>query len=76
MLKAKQIQISMDGKGSWRDSMAMRWVAAGFLEAEKAFRRLRGHQQMPLLTHSGSWTRSRSIEKGRIIISAAGLTSN
>jgi len=29
--------------------MAMRWVAAGFLEAEKAFRRLRGHQNFPSL---------------------------
>jgi transposase-like protein len=29
--------------------MAMRWVAAGFLEAEKAFRRLRGHQRFPAL---------------------------
>ena len=29
--------------------MAMRWVAAGFLEAEKAFRRLRGHQSLPSL---------------------------
>ena len=29
--------------------MAMRWVAAGFLEAEKAFRRLRGHQKLPSL---------------------------
>ena len=29
--------------------MAMRWVAAGFLEAEKAFRRLRGHKQIAAL---------------------------
>ena len=29
--------------------MAMRWAAAGFLEAEKAFRRLRGHQSLPSL---------------------------
>ena len=34
----------------YRDAdMAMRWVAAGFLEAEKAFRRLRGHQSFPSL---------------------------
>jgi len=34
----------------YRDAhMAMRWVAAGFLEAEKAFRRLRGHQSLPSL---------------------------
>jgi putative transposase len=29
--------------------MAMRWVAAGFLEAEKAFRRLRGHKYIAAL---------------------------
>ena len=29
--------------------MAMRWAAAGFLEAEKAFRRLRGHASIPAL---------------------------
>lgn len=34
----------------YRDAgMAMRWVAAGFLEAEKAFRRLRGHQHIAAL---------------------------
>ena len=37
----------------YRDAqMAMRWVAAGFLEAEKAFRRLRGHKQIPALIHA------------------------
>ena len=29
--------------------MAMRWAAAGFLEAEKAFRKLRGHADIPAL---------------------------
>jgi transposase-like protein len=34
----------------YRDAqMAMRWVAAGFLEAEKAFRRLRGYERIPAL---------------------------
>ena len=34
----------------YRDaSMAARWTAAGFLEAEKAFRRLRGHERIPAL---------------------------
>lgn len=28
---------------------AMRWTAVGFLEAEKAFRRLRGHASIPAL---------------------------
>ncbi len=32
---------------NYRDAdMAMRWAAAGFLEAEKSFRRLRGHQHV------------------------------
>ena len=35
---------------NYRDvAMAMRWTAAGFLEAEKAFRRLRGHQHIAAL---------------------------
>ena len=35
---------------NYRDvKMAMRWAAAGFLEAEKAFRRLRGYQHIAAL---------------------------
>ena len=34
----------------WRDgSMKKRWLAAGMLEAERSFRRLKGHQEMPVL---------------------------
>ncbi len=35
----------------WRDEgdMRRRWAAAGMLEAERRFRRLRGHAQMPQL---------------------------
>jgi putative transposase len=35
----------------WRDEgdMRRRWCAAGLLEAERKFRRLRGHRQMPQL---------------------------
>ena len=34
----------------YRDAqMALRWTAAGFLEAEKAFRRLRDHRHIPAL---------------------------
>ena len=29
--------------------MALRWTAAGFLEAEKSFRKVRGHAQMKTL---------------------------
>ena len=35
----------------WQDEgdMRRRWCAAGLLEAQKKFRRLRGHRQMPQL---------------------------
>ena len=34
----------------WRDAkMAMRWTAAGMLEAAKGFRRLKAHKQLPIL---------------------------
>ncbi len=34
----------------WRDTrMMMRWTAAGMLEAQKGFRRLKAHKQLPLL---------------------------
>jgi hypothetical protein len=34
----------------WRDGqMRRRWCAAGMLEAEKSFRRVRGYRQMPSL---------------------------
>lgn len=37
----------------YRDvQMALRWVAAGFLEAEKSFRRLRGRERIPALIHA------------------------
>lgn len=34
----------------WRDGhMALRWTAAGSLEAKKTFRKLKGHRLMPML---------------------------
>ncbi len=34
----------------WRDGqMVLRWTAAGMLNAERAFRRIKGHKQMPQL---------------------------
>src|SRR2546425_12348124 len=34
----------------WRDgSMVLRWVATALMEAEKKFRRVRGHRDMPQL---------------------------
>ena len=34
----------------WRDAqMVLRWTAAGMLNAERSFRRIKGHKQMPQL---------------------------
>ena len=34
----------------WRDAgMALRWVAASMIEANKGFRRLKAHKQLPVL---------------------------
>ena len=34
----------------WRDArMALRWTATDMLEAEKRFRRLKAHKQLPIL---------------------------
>ena len=34
----------------WRNSrMALRWVAAGMMEAAKGFRKLKAHKQLPIL---------------------------
>jgi putative transposase len=34
----------------WRDGeMVLRWTAAGMLNAERSFRRIKGYQQMPQL---------------------------
>ena len=34
----------------WRNAgMALRWTAAGMMEATKGFRRLKGHKQLPIL---------------------------
>ena len=38
---------------NWRDGkMIKRWVAAGILEAQRGFRRLRGHKGMPVLVQA------------------------
>ena len=35
---------------NWRDgTMKKRWIAAGMLEAERSFRRVKGHADMPTL---------------------------
>ena len=41
---------TMHNVKNWRDGeMKKRWVAAGMLEAQRSFRRLRGYKQMPVL---------------------------
>ena len=32
--------------------MGLRWTAAGMLEGEKQFRRIRGYRELPLLTNA------------------------
>ena len=34
---------------AWRNEMALRWTAAGLLEAKKTFRRLKAYRQLPVL---------------------------
>ena len=37
----------------WRDGqMVLRWTAAGMLNAERSFRRIKGHKQMPQLVRA------------------------
>ena len=44
----------------WKDgSMKKRWIAAGMLEAERSFRRVRGHKDMPKLVDALRRRRSR-----------------
>ena len=57
----------------WQDQgdMRRRWCAAGLLEAEKKFRRLRGHRQMPQLVaalrrHADAVTPTRETDKNSI----------
>lgn len=44
----------------WRDaSMALRWAAAGMLEAKAALRRLKAHRQLPALRRALAEHRAR-----------------
>ena len=37
----------------WRNAeMALRWTAAGLLEAQKTFRRLKAYRQLPILRNA------------------------
>ena len=49
----------------WKDeAMIRRWVALGVTEAQKGFRRVKGHRDMPLLIAAlRSMTKSVAIEK-------------
>jgi len=52
----------------WRDaSMALRWTAAGMMEAAKGFRRLKAHKQLPalraaLVAHQASHSTTATVE--------------
>ena len=44
---------------NWRDgNMKKRWIAAGMLEAERSFRRVKGHADMPTLVTAIHLTQS------------------
>ena len=53
----------------WRNAaMALRWTAAGMLEAAKGFRRLKAHKQLPVLkaalaAHQAKHTTKRKLEE-------------
>ncbi len=53
----------------WQDAeMALRWTAAGMMEAAKGFRRLKAHKQLPLLraallAHQARHTVTRNLEQ-------------
>ncbi|MEF2554628.1 transposase, partial [Aurantimonas sp. A2-1-M11] len=48
----------------WRNGkMALRWVAAGMIEAAKGFRRLKAHKQLPILRAELLAHRERLAEK-------------
>jgi hypothetical protein len=45
----RQRQVSRNVR-RWRNAeMALRWTAAGMLEAKKTFRRLKAYRQLPIL---------------------------
>jgi putative transposase len=47
----------------WRDGqMVLRWTAAGMLNAERSFRRIKGHKQMPQLVDALHWTSPETVE--------------
>ena len=53
----------------WRDAaMALRWTAAGMMEAAKGFRRLKAHKQLPILkvalaAHQAKHTTKQKLEE-------------
>jgi putative transposase len=48
----------------WRDaSMALRWAAAGMMEAKAGFRRLKAHRQLPALRRALAEHHARQSEK-------------
>ena len=52
----------------WRNAgMALRWTAAGMMEATKGFRRLKAHKQLPILkaalaAHQANHTTKQNLE--------------
>jgi putative transposase len=56
----------------WQDgTMALRWVAAGMMEAAKGFRRLKAYKQLPALRAALQASRDRLTEKPVVATTAA-----
>jgi putative transposase len=56
----------------WQDaSMALRWTAAGMMEAKKGFRRLKAYKQLPKLRDV---LRARQAARSATGANASGLT--
>jgi putative transposase len=52
----------------WRDAaMALRWTAAGMMEAAKGFRRLKAHKQLPALKAALDAHKARSITSNTLV---------
>ena len=47
------VRLVSSGVKRWRDpAMVRRWVGTGMIEAQRSFRRIKGHRDMPALVHA------------------------
>jgi hypothetical protein len=61
----------------WRDaSMALRWAAAGMMEAKTGFRRLKAHRQLPALRRALAEHQARHTAQRKVPAKLAEMTSS